>query len=189
MATKQRHFFATKEDLIPVLAAFDAKHDVKYVLTGLLFSPELTVYTSGGSIDTLAVPARHANAVNGYNYLITPANEPVRIRNCPQTKGGIRYAVDQLINPRTICLLHGGFFSPDILLYGKVGTVSDDPIALKLYRAFCGLITKQFTHIRAFWVGRDAEKLLDSGCRLAIGADSPRDFDLAREQERNVQEL
>lgn len=145
MGSKQRHFFATKENLLPVLAAFDSKHQVKYTRTGLQFSPELVVYTSGNSVPTLGMSAPHSGAASGFNYLITPVDETIQIRTCRQNSGGIRYAVDQLINPRTICLLHGGFFSPDILLYGKVGTVSDNPIAIKLYRDFCSLITKRFT--------------------------------------------
>ena len=181
MATKQRHFFATKDDLLPVFAAFEAKESVKYVLTGLHRSPDLTVYQSGREIATLGLPAPHPNAGGGYNYLVALRDDTVEIRPCPQNSGGIRYAVDQLVNPRTIAVLHGGLFGPRVLLYGRVGTVSDDPVALRLYRRFSGALTKNFRRIRAFWVGPGAAEMLASGCRLTIGADSPTEVDLAPE--------
>ena len=181
MDTKQRHFFATRDGLFPVIAAFEAKESVKYVLTGLHRSSDLTVYDSGREIATLDMPAPHPNAICGYNYLVALENDTVKIRSCPQNSGGIRYAVDQLVNPRTIAVLHGGLFRPGVLLYGRVGTVSDDPVALRLYRRFSSVLTKNFRKIRAFWVGPDAAKLLASGCRLTIGADSPTEFDLAPE--------
>jgi hypothetical protein len=181
MATKLRHFYATKDDLLPVIEAFEAKEPVKYVLTGLHRGAELTVYSRGRDIGTLGLPAPHANAISGYNYLVALSTEIIQVQTCPQNSGGVRYAVDQGVNPRTITLLHGAFFAPDVLLYGRVGTVSDEPVAIRLYRAFSGALTKRFHRIQEFWVGPNAAKLLVSGCRLTIGANSPREFDLASE--------
>jgi len=45
---KHIHFFATREDLVPVLAAFERTASVKYVHTGRQYiSPELKIYASG----------------------------------------------------------------------------------------------------------------------------------------------
>ena len=181
MASKLRHFFATKDDLLPVFDAFEAKQPAKYILAGLHHAPELTVYFAGRDIATLGLPAPSANAINGYNYLVALPTDEISIRPYAQNSGGVRYAVDQLANPRTITILHGGFFADDVLLYGRVGTVSDDSVAVQLYRGFSSALTKRFERIRAFWVGPRAAELFASGCRLTIGADSPRGYDLARE--------
>jgi hypothetical protein len=95
--------------------------------------------------------------------------------------GIVRHDYGLSANPRTITILHGGFFAEDVLLYGRVGTVSDDSVAVQLYRGFSSALKKRFQRIRAYWVGPRAAELLASGCRLTIGADSPREFDLVRE--------
>ena len=175
----QRMFYATPEDLLPVLDYYDSKQDVKYVRTGMFHSPELIVFNSGRSISTIFQPAPYVNAIAGFNYLVTPSNEKVNIRPCPQSAGGVRYAVDQAINGRTFTLLHGGIFEERILLYGRVATSVDDTIALKLFRSFSRAIEKHFTRIKAFYVGPNAESLLDSGFRLGDAA-SPMEYDLRR---------
>jgi hypothetical protein len=177
----QRHFYATSDDLLPVLERAERKHRVAYTLTGSFESPMLTTVFSGSTIATLASRAPHPNASGGYSYLVTPADVEVVIREIPQRAGGIRYAVDQLANPISITFDHGGFYAPDILLFGRVATCSDHPKAATLYRAFATSVAKSFTRIRAFYVGPKAEELLRRGCRLAIGANSPRDYDLAYE--------
>jgi len=183
MGTKLRHFFATKDDLIPVFDAFEAKQAVKYGLMGLHKSPNLTVYSAGRDIATLGSPAPYENAICGYSYLVALPTQKIEVRTCPQNAGGVRYAVDQLHNPGTITVSHGGFFGPDILLYGRVGTVRDDPIALRLYRAFSTAMTKRFRRIRAFWVGPCAAELLARGYRLTAGASCPREIDLVPESD------
>jgi hypothetical protein len=176
--SKQRHFFATKEDLLPVFDTFEATQAVKYVLAGLLPAPELTTYSAGCHIATLGLSAPNANAINGYSYLASRPTERIEVRACRQNDDGVSYAVDQLLNPRTIVFMHGAFVGTDILLYGRVGTVSDDPVAVQLYRRFSSCLTKKFKRIRTFWVGPHASALHADGCRLTIGVDSPREFDL-----------
>jgi hypothetical protein len=177
----QRHFYATGDDLRPVLESVERKHSVAYTLTGLLKSGELTTVSSVAAIATLGSPAPDPNACGGYAYLVTPADVQVVIREVPQQAGGIRYAVDQLANPISITLIHGGFYAPDILLHGRVASCSDHAAATKLYRAFAVAIAKNFTRVRGFYVGPKAVELFHLGCRLTIGANSPREYDLAYE--------
>ena len=40
-------------------------------------------------------------------------------------------------------------------------------------------IAKEFDRITAFWVGSQANELLRKGCRLTMGANSPKEYDLA----------
>jgi hypothetical protein len=150
-----------------------------YTLTGLFEWPDLSAVAKGEQIPTLWEMAKSPSAINCPSYLVTPADVPVQVREVPQISGGTRYAVDQLINPDSIALSHGGLFSAEILLCGRVGTVSDSPIAKALLRACLNAIAKEFVCVKAFWVGPQAVELLHHGCRLTIGADSPKEFDLA----------
>lgn len=182
----QRHFYATSDDLIQVFDGLERKHRVVYTRTGSFDSPNQDTFRAGRSISTLSSPAPHPNAGAGYTYLVTPEGVQVAIREIALHAGGVRYSVDQLINPVSITLTHGGFYAPDILLYGRVATCSDHPDAARLYRAFASSIAKFFPRVRAFYVGPQAMELLKKGCRLTIGADSPRDYDLAFESPSTV---
>jgi hypothetical protein len=174
-----RHFFATGDDLLPVFDLVDRKHRLAYTLTGLHESPELCTVTKGTDIPTLRDVMAAANAIACPSYLVTLEGATVHVREVAQQGGGRRYAVDQLINPDSITFSHGGFFSPDILLYGRVGTVSVSEVSKKLFRAFSSAIAKEFVRIEAFWVGPQANELLRNGCRLTMGAHSPKEYDLA----------
>jgi hypothetical protein len=172
------HFFASANDILPVLEQVDSRHSLIYTPMGLFESPKVLVVTQGVNIPTLKVNVPGPNALHSQRYLVTPADVVVQIREVPQTSGGLRYAFDQLINPDSIEFTPGGFYSSEILVYGRVGTVSDSKIAKALYRSFANAIKKQFVRIRAFWVGPQAEKLLHQGCRLTAGAQCPREYDL-----------
>ncbi|MDR3637834.1 MAG: hypothetical protein P4L84_28770 [Isosphaeraceae bacterium] len=175
----RRHFYATAEDLLAVFDRVEARSRLAYTLTGLFETSELTTAHSGATIPTLHSPAPRPGAIAGFNYLVTAADEPVVVREVPQRGGGTRYAVDQLANPRSVALMPGGVYPPNVRLYGRIGTASDAEFSLRLYRAFAGALGKLFRRVGAYHVGRQAEGLWLGGQRLTIGADSPPDGDLA----------
>jgi hypothetical protein len=175
----QRLFFATAEDLLAVFDRVEARRRLAYTLTGLFETDELRTAPIGAAIPTLHSPAPDAGAIVGYQYLVTAADDPIIVREVPQRRGGVRYAVDQLANPRSVALMPGGLYAPDIRLYGRVGTASDAEFSVRLYRAFATAIGESFRRVGAYYVGRQAEGLWRGGQRLTIGADSPRDYDLA----------
>jgi hypothetical protein len=172
----QRYFYATSDDFLQVFDRFEKKREVIYTPMGGVESASLTIFNSGKSIPTLSSPAR---ARYDHSYLITPKEVQVAVRRIALRTGGVAYAVDQLINPISIEFSQGGFYAPDILLDGRVATCSDHPDAVRLYRAFASSIAKVFSRVRAYYVGPRALELLKQGCRLTIGANSPREYDLA----------
>src|SRR6185369_10324891 len=95
----QRLFFATADDLLPVFERVESKHRLAYTLCGLFTSPEFQSYPSGHALPSLRESAVHPNAIAGARYLITAAGQLPVIREIPQKAGGIRYAIDQLVNP------------------------------------------------------------------------------------------
>jgi hypothetical protein len=175
----QRLFFATAEDLRTVFDRVEARWRLAYTLTGLFETPELTTTPAGEAIPTLHSPPPHAGAIAGYQYLVTAVNDPVVVREVPQRRGGVRYAVDQLANPRSVALMPGGLYPPDIRLYGRVGTASDAEFSVRLYRTFASAICGLFLRVGAYYVGRQAEEFWRGGQRLTIGANSPLEYDLA----------
>lgn len=175
----QRLFYATADDLLPVFERVELKHRLVYTLCGLFTSSEFQSYASGTALPSLREPAAHPNAIAGAQYLVTPADQSVGIREVSQKAGGIRYAIDQLVNPDSITIQPGGIFLPEVLLHGRVATVSSTSFATQVQRAFSSAIAKFFQHIRAFYVGPQAHELWRSGYRLTQSAQSPREYDLA----------
>ncbi len=173
----QRHFFATPNDLLPVLEQAEKKLSLAYSLTGLFEFPHVTIIEAGAQLPSLNLPAEGSSA-NNPTYLITLSGHIIDVRQVPQSAGGIRYAVDQLTNPDSVTFAHGGLFSPDTLISGRVATVSDTPVAKSIQSAFSNAIGKLFTRINAFYVGPGASEMLGRGCRLTHAVQSPPEYDL-----------
>jgi hypothetical protein len=88
--------------------------------------------------------------------------------------------VYQLENPDCTTLTHGGLYSPDVLISGRIATASNTHAAKKIQSAFSNAIAKLFTRVNAFYVGPAAFELLQQGCRLTVNAAAPREYDLER---------
>lgn len=172
-------FFATADDLLPVFERVESKHRLAYTLCGLFPIRKYQSFPSGAVLPSLRAQATHPNAIAGAQYLVTPVDQSVVIREVPQKSGGIRYAIDQLENPDSIAIQLGGIFPPDILLGGRVGTASSTAFAKQIHRAYSSAVAKFFLQIRAFYVGPQAQELWRTGHRLTQSAQSPREYDLA----------
>jgi hypothetical protein len=175
----QRHFFALPDDLLGVFKQVEARRPVSFVLTGLFETAEFAVFHSGAELPTLRSAASR-QSVECPTYLVMPASASVNVRPVPQRKGGVRYAIDQLDNPDTTTLTHGGLHTANVLISGRVATVSTTPIGRQLQAAFSNAIGKLFGRVNAFYVGPRAMELLRGGCRLTQNALSPAEYDLQR---------
>jgi hypothetical protein len=175
----QRSFFATADDILPVLERVESRRSLRYALTGLFPTQSIESVTQGVAIPSLRSPASRPNAIDSPTYLVTSVDLIPCVRPIPQTTGGLLYAVDQLTNPDSISISFGGFWSPIVLLSGRIGTASDSSESTKLHRAFANAIAAHFSKIKAYWVGPEAERHLRGGCRLTNGANSPTEFDLS----------
>lgn len=175
------HFFATSEDLLPVLASVEAKLELQYTLMGHHPSEDIERWHDGRELPTLWQPSPVESAIAGPAYLVTLRGTPILPEKLSPFEGRARWAIDQLRNPDSTVFWHGGRYGEDVLLHGRVATVSRTPVAVKLQRAFEAAIRKQFVRIKAYYVDRSAEALLDSGVRLAAAAQCPLEYDLSRE--------
>ena len=173
-----RYFFATADDLLPIFSGVEGKRHVVYTLMGLFESPPVAAFTRAEELPTLQQPPAGRSTVCCSAYLVTPAEVVVRVREVPQRAGGIRYAVDQLVNPDSMEINQGGRPEPGILLAGRISTCTSTTASTALFRAYANAIARTFTRIHGLWVGPAARELLVAGCRLTQSADSPTEYDL-----------
>jgi hypothetical protein len=166
MAKKITPFFATETDLTQVFAKVMATRFLKFVIAGLFDTPDVKSAFALVNADPKA------------NYLLADHDTVIEIRKVPQRKGGEKFAIDQLVNPKTIVLRAGGIINGNCLLAGQVGTISESPISLEIYKVVVSEIRKQFIHVKDYYVGEEAYKLLKMGARLTANPNAPTSYDL-----------
>lgn len=178
MASKQTHFFATREDLEPGLRTLE-KNPLKYVLCGLFPSESAPAFESLLALESLG-RASQGNSTLCDQYLVLPRGAELKIRSVPQRKGGTKYAVDQLANPVSIIFQPGGRFGENALIVGSAGTASEHPESLALLRSFGQAVTRGFKKVRQYLVGTEALNLQQRGVRLiTMHVDEDREYDLS----------
>lgn len=169
-------FFATRNDLLPVLAHAERAGALKYVRTGLYSSPHFESFARGEDIPDLGRAAAAA-AVGCASFLVCATDARVKIRH-RRSDGINRYFIDQLLNPDTVIFEPGGAWTADIHLHGRVATASATEPAKELMKRFRAGIRKHFVTIGAYYLGPEARRLLMEGKRLTIAQQSPPEFDL-----------
>jgi hypothetical protein len=175
---KQIRFFALKADLIPALQEFESPEALKYIRKGRFPSKECESYNRAAEIPNLGLSTA-ATASASASYLVCVREMPIKIR---PVKDG--FCIDQLLNPDTIVFIPGGIWDENVVLHGLVGTVSASERSQALMKRFHSAVRRNYLKINAFWVGPEARALLNSGKRLTIAAQSPREFDLRISKDR-----
>jgi hypothetical protein len=173
-------FHAIAEDLLPVLLSVEARHAVLYTPCGHVYEPRADQFRTARDIPTLFKPQPFESAVGGPAYLVTEVGTDVVFRQLSRYEGKDRWSIDQLANPDSTVLRHGGLYGENVLLQGEIRTAYKTKVAMRLQRAFDAAIRKHFVRIKAFYVGPGAAALLDSGRRLTAAEQCPPEFDLRR---------
>lgn len=178
---KQMHFFALKDDILAMLNLVENRGPLTYVLTGNFPSPELkdgirAIY-AGAEIPNLGNAAGDSSAICDA-YLVCERETPINLRHLDDVEGSERVCVDQLANPDSVVFLPAGAWDGHSVIQGHVGTASDSPIAKLIMKRFETAVKKLFVKIKAFHVGPNALRSLESGERLTSSVRSPREFDL-----------
>jgi hypothetical protein len=177
MATKQLFFFAEIEDLQPILEVVESDENIQYCEAGIFDFFDTHVYYSSNDIPNLGyVDSGDWNHCKFY--AVYPKGDTINKRIVPLKKGGVRYAIYQDNNPRTVILKVGGIFKEGVLVGGSIGTISGDPFSLKLFNTYSKLLKRTFTKIGTFYVGSNAKIKLEKGWRLVTNDKSPKEYDL-----------
>jgi hypothetical protein len=151
VTSRQIGFFATAEDMAGLLSTFEI--------------PDLGT-------------AIHPTAAAHPTYLVSLDGEGIDIRDVRQRAGGVRFAIDQLVNENTVALRPGGRYGNDVLLAGQIGTASTSPQSRALFKIFTNLVRQRFSKVNAFYLGSEALNALKARARLTIAVQSPPEFDL-----------
>ena len=169
------HFFATKNDLVPVLRGVEQRTPVKYVLFGHFPIPESPTFRRGEEIPNLGIAPGESH-VSCPTFLICDPSLKLKAR---PIIGDKMYSFDQLENPDTITFSAGGLWK-DMLLYGRFATctASFSPVSKKLLQRYTYHVRKHFKYIGAYYVGQEAEEMLRQGKRLTLAEQTPKSFDL-----------
>jgi hypothetical protein len=173
---KQINFFALAEDLLQVLEIVEDGGPLKYVPMGQSPTEDCQEFSLGAQIPGLG-KANTDSASSCQAYLVVDSETPTNLR--PIIVAGVtRYAVDQLLNPKTVTFTPAGLWGENVVLNGRVATVSDSVEAQQLMKRFSSAFKKRFRKVRAFLVGPGAYALLTEGKRLTAAVQSPREYDL-----------
>ena len=171
----QIRFFATRSDLLPVLQAVEEQKDIKYVLFDWSEREEPVSYSKATELPDLGKASAESSVVST-TFLMCPRGEIIKARQVGESV----YAFDQLVNPNTITFTPGGLWDKDVLISGRFASASEVSFSVELLRLLGSLVRKRFKKIKAFYVGEEAEQMLDRGKRLTMATQSPRTFDLSR---------
>jgi hypothetical protein len=170
-------FYATTQDLAPALSSLEAQKSLQYTLAGLLKIDKLQTYLSFADIPNFG-QASHPNAIANQTYLVSLRGTVLRTSEIPQEAGGVRFNLSQQLNDDTINFSPGGWYGTQVILYGRVATISTSSSSKNLYNLFAKAFRDHFAKVQEFLVGPEALNLAKRGVRLTIGAASPAEVDL-----------
>ncbi len=170
-------FFATADDLRPLLVSIESKRELQYVECGLFDEERRSTLSSLASLASLGT-AITGDSNRELTYLVCQRSSEVQVRAVAQRRGGTKYAIDQLNNPYTVVFRPGGTYSDTTMISGMVGTVNETPAARELMKMFTEEIRSHFNRVKDYWVGPDAFQRLQGGARLTSSITAPTEFDL-----------
>lgn len=181
MAGKQLMFHATKEDLAPILSFIETVFDMKYILTGLFESNLPIIYGSHKEILNLGYTDSSFYGSTSNSFMLMEKNREILVREVPQRKGGILYAIDPMKNPQSIELKIGGIYTKEeeVLVMSRTSYIHENPFSESIYKELTKKIKKEFKKYDFMeWVGPHAEQKLKDGWRLVQDAKRSTDYDL-----------
>lgn len=177
MKSRQVMFFAVLDDIMPLLQNIEGTVDRNYYEMGLFDNKDIIHYNSIFDTPNIAFTlSGDRNRID--RYLVMKKGTILSIREVPQKNGGIKYAVDQSINSKSIEIRLGDMYrdAENVIVACRVATISNDDDSNELYKLFSSKIKKDFKRIGAFYVGEKAEEILRSGWRLVTNVQSPKGY-------------
>jgi hypothetical protein len=178
-AIKHILFFGLRQDLLPVLHEVECALPLTYTQTGRFLNKSFSSFDQASQIPNLGL-ATTDSVVNCDTFLVARRHTPIVLRSVSEISAGETFRIDQMLNPDTVAIKPGGARGEEVVLHGRVASISDSQPSQSLMGLFLSAFRKHhFQKIKAFWVGPEAFALLKAGKRLTMSVQSPRDFDLA----------
>ena len=177
MKSKQILFFSTASDISQIIKSIEKEFSIKYFEMGLFDTKSKDPYISISEISNFGFP-KVGDWNKDLRLMVIPKSLSLVIREVPQKKGGIKFAIDPLENQNSICFQFGGIYQDGILLGGSCGTFFLNDFSLQIFKDFSMKVKKNFKRIGTFYVGKEAEEKLKKGWRLVTNENSPKEYDL-----------
>lgn len=181
---KRTFFFATPNDIVPVLERLEANAPLKFVVLGNLTTPNRPIYLHASDIPNPGV-ATHETGNASTAYMVSLRDTKNHMRKLVGKSGEQRWTLDNGDNEETVILTMAGLWEDGTLLPGLMDTLHQTPVAQQLMKWFLAALKQEgFTKIESWWVGKEAMEMLRSGKRLTTTAvQSPPEFDLKLPEE------
>lgn len=175
---KYIYFYATGDDLLPIMEHTESIHRLKYVQKGHFSRKEEVVFKRAADIPGFGLSSRGGNGGDP-SYLIVEGSRDVRFQTINLRGGGISYYMDSTVNPFALLFDHGGAYQNSAIIWGDIRTLTTDPAALAVLKTFRKLVKAKFRHIEGgIYVAPGAEALHRQGYRLTSAVGRPQEFDL-----------
>jgi hypothetical protein len=107
------------------------------------------------------------------SYLVTDENTNVIGRRVEQYDGNTRFHIDQFVNPDSVVLVPAGRWESDVIIAGRLATISNSPASLSIFKILEKLIKKRSVRVKRSWLSPEAEAVLSQGGRLTQAVQSP----------------
>ena len=181
---KRIFFFATADDIIPVLRQFEANAPLKFVVMGNITTPNRPIYLHASDIPNPGI-ATHETGNASTAYMVSLRDTKNHMRKLVGKSGEHRWTLDNGDNEESVILTMAGLWEDGTLLPGLMDTLHQTSVAQQLMKWFLAALKEEgFTKIESWWVGRKAMEMLRSGKRLTTTAvQSPPQFDLKLPEE------
>jgi hypothetical protein len=181
LMSKQALFFGDQNDFMELVSLIDKGNQLNYCLAGLWDQEDIRSYSS-----LLEVPlfgtTKETNREFCPGFVVSFRHTSINAREVKQSKGGVKYAFDQLINPKSVIFRPGGpNGEANLLIEGNVSTVSDDPESIQVYNVLVHAIRKLFKKKKNVYIGKGAYELYKNGWRLTHSMGAPVVYDFREE--------
>jgi hypothetical protein len=175
---KRVMFYAFLDDILPLIELVEMDLVINYYQTGLFDTRDIPQYGRASEIQSLGIS--NGDWISDIGYLILLKSEHLNIREVPQKSGGVKFAVDQMMNEKSIRINFGGIYSEEsrILVAGAIDTISELNVSMEIFSKFKKRISKTFKKIGDFYVGKQAEENLKDGWRLVLDQGRSKEYDL-----------
>jgi hypothetical protein len=171
-------FFATPDDIVPVLRRFESNAPLKFVEMGNLTTPNRAIYLESSEIPNPGI-STHETGNASAAYMVSHRDTKNHMQKLIGQRGEYRWTLDNGSNEETVILTMGGLWKDGILLEGLMDTLHQTPVAQQLMKWFLGALKQEgFTKVESWWLGKEALEMLRAGKRLTQAAQSPPEFDL-----------
>jgi hypothetical protein len=175
---KQIFFFATPNDIAPVLSRLESNAPLKFVEMGTMSTPNRAIYLTSSEIPDQGI-ATHETGSQSQGYMVSHQDTQNHMRTSVTKRDEKRWNLFNSDNEETVILTMAGKWK-DMLLPGTMDTLHETPIAQQLMKWFLAALKAEgFTKVGMYWLGNEALDMLKAGKRLSMTAEqSPPEFDL-----------